>query len=71
MATLVFTYDKDEDDFLEGLVDYMNQPAINVNYGHHVVTVEFSMFSDELGAHRLGDLLTKTFPEIQYYVKDV
>jgi hypothetical protein len=71
MATLVFTYDKDEDDFLEGLVDFMNQPAINVNYGHHVTTVEFSMFNDELGAHRLGKQISKTFPEIQYYVKDV
>lgn len=68
MATLVFTFDP-EDDFTEGLEDYMDLDAKNVKYGFHVTSVEFDL--DELGAHRLGKMINKTFPEIDYYVKDV
>lgn len=68
VATLVFAFDP-EDDFAEGLEDYMDMRPKHVNYGFHITTVEFDMRNDELDAHRLGKMVTHTFPEISYYVK--
>lgn len=70
MFNLVFTFDP-TDDFADGLEEYLDLDAVSVNYGHHITSVEFDMRNDEVGAHRLGKMITGSFPEIDYYVKDM
>ena len=71
MFTLVVTFDPAEKDIAEGLEAYMNQDAILVNHGFHITSVEFDMQGNELAGHRLGRMISKTFPEIDYYIKKI
>lgn len=70
MFTLVFAFDSSEEkDITEGLEAYMNQDALRIEHGFHVTTVEFDMSANELAGHRLGKMISRTFPEIDYYIK--
>lgn len=70
MTNLTFSFETEtaNDSIVDGLSRYMNLEPVATTFGYHVTTVEFQL-DDELAAHRLGKMISVTFPEIDYYVK--
>jgi len=70
MTNLIFSFETEtaNDSIVEGLSNFMKLEPVATTFGYHVTTVEFAL-EDELAAHRLGKMISVTFPDIDYYVK--